>query len=160
MLVMTTNALEAGTIAPPFPSWPGLHVLIVLPGSECDRQALERLNDRFIVIEWLQEPDDATVLLCDVIGWMERQLDEDEGPLLYVDQPLGKTVEPDDPEQIPPLAVDATFDPDGKINRLILGEMIATSPLLPDLFRKLDGRAANDTQFTKILTDLFVWKDA
>ncbi|GAW37228.1 hypothetical protein RA2_04304 [Roseovarius sp. A-2] len=160
MLVMTTNALEAGTIAPPFPSWPGLHVLIVLPGSECDRQALEALNDRFIIIEWLQEPADATVLLCDVIGWLERRLDEDEGPLLYIDHPLGKAVEPDDPDQIPPLAVDATFDPDANINRLVLGEMIATSPLLPDLFRKLDGRPANDTQFTEILTDLFVWKDA
>lgn len=160
MLVMTTNALEAGTIAPPFPSWPGLHILIVLPGSGCDHQALETLNNRFVVVEWLQEPANATALLCDVIGWQERRLDEDEGPLFYIDQSLDKMIEPDEPNQIPPLAVDATFDPDGNINRLVLGEMIATSPLLPDLFRKLNGRTANDTQFTKILTDLFVWKDA
>lgn len=157
MLVMTTNALEAGTAAPPLPSWPGLHVLIVLPRSECDRQALEWLNDRLVVVEWLQEPANAAGLLCDAIGWVERHLDEDEGPLLYIDQPLGETVEPD---QIPPLAVDATFDPEGTINRLVLGEAIATSPLLPDLFRKLNGRVANDTQFTEILSDLFVWEDA
>lgn len=160
MLVMTTNALKAGTIASPFSSWPGLHVLIVLPGSECDRQALETLNDTFIVIEWLQEPADATVLLCDVMGWLERRLDEDEGPLLYIDHPLGKTAEPDDPDQIPPLAVDATFDSDANINQVVLGEMIATSPLLPDLFRKLNDRAVNDTQFTEILKELFVWTDA
>jgi len=159
MLVVTTNALEAGR-AMPFPSWPGPHVLVILPGSDCDRRIFEKLGDRAVVVEWLQEPANATVLICDVISWLERRLDEDEGPLLYIDEPLGKTVEPDDPDRISPLAVDATFDPDGTINRLVLGEAIATSPLLPDLFRKLNGRVANDTQFTEILTDLFVWKDA
>lgn len=146
--------------APLFRSWPGLHVLIVLPGSGFDRPTLERLKDRFVIVEWLQGPANSTVLLCDVIGWMERQLDEDEGPLLYLDQPLGRTAEPHDPDQVPALVVDAAFDPNGHINRLVLGEMIVTSPLLPDLFRKLNGRVANDMQFTEILTDLFVWKDA
>lgn len=159
MLVVTTNALKAGTKALPYPSWPGLHVLVVLPGSKCDPRAFEDFDSRFVVVEWLQEPANATVLLCDVIGWLETRLNENEGPLLYIDRPLDTGIKPDDLGQIPPLAVDATFRSDRRINQLVLGDMIATSPLLPDLFRKLNDHAVNDTQFTEVLTDLFVWKD-
>lgn len=160
MLVVTTNALKVGAKALPFPSWPGDHVLVALPGSKCDYRALEDFDNKFTVVEWLQEPANAMVVLCDVIGWLERRLNESEGPLLYINQPLDTGIETDDPSQIPPLAVEATFRSDGQINRLALGDMIATSPLLPDLFRKLNEHAVNDAQFTEILTDLFVEKNA
>lgn len=160
MLVVTTNALKVGAKALPFPSWPGDHVLVALPGSKCDYRALEDFDNKVVVIEWLQEPANGTVLLCDVIGWLDRRLNENEGPLLYIDQPFDKGIEPDDPDQIPPLAVEATFRSDGQINRLALGDMIATSPLLPDILRKLNKHTVNDAQFTEILTELFVGNSA
>lgn len=144
----------------PLPSWPGLHVLIVLPGSDCGRHDFDSLGGDLVIVEWLQEPENATALLCDVVGWLKGRLDEDEGPLLYVDRPLGKTGDPNDPVQVPSGAVDAKFGPDGSLTQLALGELIAASPLLPDVFQKLNGRAVSDTQLTKVLKEIFRWEDA
>lgn len=159
MLILTTNALEGAAEAAPLTSWPGLHVLVALPGSGYDRRSLEALNDRFVIVEWLENPENTTALLADVIGWLERSLSEDEGPLLFLDQSLDEEVEADASSQIPSLAVDAKFSSDGKIKQLVLGEAMAANPLLPDLFRRLIGRELEDRLFIEVLTDLFVWKD-
>ncbi|MDE4099385.1 hypothetical protein [Phaeobacter gallaeciensis] len=157
MLILTTNAFETGSTLSPLPSWPGLHVLIVLPGAGRGLQNLDTLSEEFVIVEWLQSPENAADLLCDVFGWLRGRLDEDEGPLLYVNRPLGKT---GDPDQVSSVAVEAKFGPDGSFTQLALGELIAASPLLPDVFRKANGRAVSDTKFIKILKDIFRWEDA
>ena len=160
MLILTTNAFEVGAMPPPLPSWPGLHILIVLPGSGCGRHDFDSLSGELVFVEWLQGPENATALLCDVVGLLKGRLDENEGPLLYVDRPLGKIGDPNDPVQVSSGAVDAKFGPDGRLTQLALGELIAASPLLPDVFQKLNARAVSDTKFTKVLEEIFRWEDA
>lgn len=159
MLVLTTNAIASWLKEPRISAWPGLHILVVLPDSGYDRHAVRSLNDTYIIIEWLQRPETTAVLLCDLIGLLERRLHEDEGPLLYLDQQTEKEAEPDEPSQISPHAAQAQYDPAGRITSLILGDMIATSPLLPGLLKVLTSHKVGDALLIETVKDSFVWDD-
>lgn len=159
MLILTTNALMPGVGSYVLTDWPGQRVLVVLPGSGFGRAAIEALNASFIVLEWLEEPMGVSVVLRDVVGWLGTRLLQDDGPLLYLDQPYDAVV---DPAQVPPHAVQAEHAADGQLVRLVLGEMVAASPLLPGFFRMLDGHycqghAIDDTLMVELLTDTFAW---
>lgn len=139
------------------PDWPGLRVLVVLPNSGFDRAAIDALNASFIVFEWLEEPVGALAVLRDVVGWLGTRLHQDDGPLLYLHRPFDAVV---DPAQVPLHAVQAEHAPNGLLLQLVLGEMVAASPLLPGFFRMLDGRlcegqAIDDPLTVELLSDTF-----
>lgn len=162
MLILTTNALMSGVRDNVLPDWPGQRVLVVLPGSGFDRGAIEALNARFIVLEWLEEPVGASVVLRDVVGWLGARLRQDDGPLLYLDRPFDAVA---NPAQLHLHAVQAEYAPDGQLLQLVLGEMVAGSPLLPEFFRMLDrrlyeGQAIDDALTVELLTDIFSWGTA
>ena len=157
MLILTTNAYRPGSQAAMVPPWSGPSLLVVLPGSGLDRTAIDALNQTFIILEFLQPPSGVAPLLADVVGWLGHHLRRVEGPVLFLDLPM-------DPEIVAaqaaqgmdqPEAIHAELDPDGKLTLLRLGEMVASSPLLPGFFRFLDGRAINDALFVDLLTHAF-----
>ena len=157
MLILTTNACRPGSEAPMVPHWSGPLVLVVLPGSGLDRTAIELLNETFIILELLQLPSATAPLLADVVGWLGHLLRRVDGPVLFLDQPL-------DPEALAaeatrgkhqPEAIRAELTPDGRLTLLRLGEMVASSPLLPGFFRFLDGRAIDDARLVDLLTHAF-----
>lgn len=154
MLILTTNAHPAGSQVPP---WSGPLVLLVLPGSGLDRAAIEALNETFIILEFLQAPAGMAPLLADVAGWLGHLMRRLDGPLLFLDQPPGAGLltthaarGKDRPEEIA-----AEVGPDGSLCLLRMGEMVASSPLLPGFFRFLDGRAVDDALFVDLLTHAF-----
>lgn len=162
MLILTTNALVPGLEETALPDWPGLRVLVVLPGSGLDRAAINALNDRFILLEWLEDPATVSVVMRDIAGWLGPRLRRDDGPLLYLDRPFDPVAEASDPAQVPLHGVQAEHAPDGRLLRLVLGEMVAASPLLPGFFRMLDGRlcdgqAIDDALMVELLADTFAW---
>lgn len=162
MLILTTNALVTGVGDTFLSEWPGMHVLVVLPGSGLDRAEMDGLNGRFILLEWLEEPADAAMLLRDVVGWLGPRLRQEDGPLLYLNRPFDMEDEAFDPIQVPGHAVQAEHAADGLLLRLVLGEMVATSTLLPGFFRMLDGRlceghAIDDVLTVELLMDTFAW---
>lgn len=165
MLILTTNALAPGVGDILLPEWPGLQVLVVLPGAGLDRRAMDGLNDRFILLEWLEEPTSAALVLRDVVGWLGPRLRQEDGPLLYLDRPFDVAAEAFDPAQVPLHAVDAEHAADGRLLRLVLGEMVAASPLLAGFFRMLEGRlcegqAIDDALMVDLLADTLAWGTA
>jgi len=159
MLILTTNALVQGVEDNPLPDWPGLRVLVVLPGSGLDRTAIKALNETHIVVEWLQPPANMAAFLCDAAGWLEGRLIEEMEPLLCLDQPVDPQTIADTAALVLPNAILSSFDADGRLVRLVLGEMIASSPLLPDFLRVVAGRGLDDALFVDLLTDAFTWED-
>lgn len=160
MLILTTNALIPGSGADPLPDWPGLRVLLVLPGSGLNRAAIEALNEAYVIVEWLQSPANMVDLLCDAAGWLENRLIQGEGPLLCLDQPVDAMSVAIASHEVQSNAVQADFDTEGRMVQLVLGEMIATSPLLPAFLRMVGKRAIEDVVFIELLNDVFTWKDA
>lgn len=165
MLILTTNVLVPGVGDTVLPEWPGLHVLVVLPGSGLDRAAMDGLNNRFILLEWLEQPAAAALVLRDVVGWLGPRLRQEDGPLLYLDRPFDVATEASDPAQVPLHAVDGEYAADGRLLRLVLGEMVAASPLLPGFFRMLEGRLCegqviDDALMVDLLADTLAWGTA
>ena len=158
MLIVTTNAFANSIDLGDFTNWPGLRVLVVLPGSGLSRSNIERLNEDFIIIEQLEPVPFVAGLFADAIGWLKAAITADEMPLLYVNQKI------DDGfmrQQIGRIHQDchdcsATLSEDGRLMHLRLGNMIATSPLLPDLLSLLRGRDVRDETFVELLTSVFV----
>ena len=159
MLILTTNALNTGENVPHWPAWPGLRVLVVLPGSGHDRRA-PAVTDDHIVVEWLRTPESTTLLLNDVFSWLQNRLFEDEGPLLYLDTPIMDSDRRRDPDAISSDAVQANFDSANHLIQLVLGEMVATSPLLPETLRILAARNVDDVTMIDLLTEVLVWDES
>ena len=139
------------------PLWSGPLVLVVLPGSGFGRAAIETLNESYIILEFLQPPAGIAPLLADVAGWLGHLLRRIDGPLLFLDQPLDAELlateaarGTDQPEEI-----HAALDAEGRLTLLRLGEMVASSPLLPGFFGFLDGRSIDDAQFVDLLNHAF-----
>ena len=157
MLVLTSDVLPKNTRTITFPEWCGEHVLVVLPGSGLDRSTIEALNRDCIIIEWLQPPVSNAAVLNDVAGWLEDRLRRAVGPLLFMSQPHDGATRPAD---VSPHAVKAQITADGRLSRLVLGEMVATSPLLPPFLRTIVERKVSDTLFVELLAEPFSLDDA
>lgn len=157
MLILTTDCYRPGSEAPMVPHWSGSLVLVVLPGSGLDKTAIETLNETFIILEFLQTPTGVAPLLADVVGWLGHLLRRVNGPVLFLDQLP-------DPELVAseaargmakPEEIRAELNADGRLTLLRMGELVASSPLLPAFFRILDGRSINDALFVDLLTHAF-----
>ena len=157
MLIMTTNAFLSSSQTPMVSNWSGPLVLVVLPGSGIDRTAIEALNETFIILDFLQPPAGAAPLLADVVRWLGHLLRLCDGPVLFLDRPLDaemlSTEAARGMEQ--PERIQAELDQQGRLTLLRLGEMVASSPLLPGFFGFLNGRAVNDALFVDLLTHAF-----
>jgi hypothetical protein len=158
MLILTNTSLQSPVSAPILADWPGLHLLVVLPGGP--RFDIKAYQDRFIIVEWLQPPRTATIVLADIFGWLKTRLPLDTGPLLYLDCPLtkkdlrGLNLSPN------PYCVEGDMTADGQLTQLCLGDMIATSPLLPGLVQILAARDVDDTTLMDVIASELAWENA
>ena len=158
MLILTNTTLQSPVAAPILADWPGLHVLVVLPDSP--RLDIKAHQDRFIIVEWLQPPRTATIILADIFGWLKTRLHLDTGPLLYLDRPLTKkdlrrlNPSPD------PYFVEGDLTAEGQMTQLCLGDMIATSPLLPGLVHMLAARDVDNTTLMDVIASELAWENA
>lgn len=153
MLVLTNTCLETPDLPTLLEQWPGLHVLISLPQGSTARKSAKVFLDRFIVVEWLQPPNNSAIMLADLFQWINTRRDLDSGPLLYLNQPLNKKLLRAVDENPPPYTVEADFGPDGGMTRLSLGEMIATSPLLPGMLDLLAARDVADATMIDLISE-------
>lgn len=157
MLIVTNKTLQTPISSSILADWPGLHVLVVLPDNP--RLDIKAHQDRFVIIEWLQPPRTATILLADIFGWLSNRLRLDRGPLLFLDRPLAKK-DLRGLKSPNPYGVESDFTADGRMIQLCLGEMIATSPLLPGLMQMLAVRDVEDTTLIDVITTELVWDNA
>ena len=159
MIIVTTNGFDAESGPTAFSVWPGPKILIILPGSGLTRGKIEHLNEDFIILEYLQKPANTASVLCDVTGWMGLTLEQADWPLLYLDRPFDSDLLSEQAElgrkQVH--ALETRLSEDGRIVMIRLGEMIATSPLLPEFFRLLRNRTVEDGAFGDLLAAAFVW---
>lgn len=133
-------------------------MLIVLPGSGLSRNALRRLNDDFIIIEHLQPVAGVADLLLDVMRWFPSLLAEAEYPLLYLDRPVDADFLAEQANLGRRHAHEVLSElTGGRLTMLRLGEMVATSPLLPEFFAFLQGRSLDDATFVDLLDNAFSW---
>ncbi|MFV0514700.1 MAG: hypothetical protein ACK5MY_13900 [Jhaorihella sp.] len=157
MFIFTTTALKTMEKTDSLPEWPGRQVLVVLPGGGVTAQQIEAAPDR-LVVEWLEPPKDTVALLSDVLNWLRHsRLEHGEGPLLYLDAPLAQENTPLPHEDIAHYDVRSKLDPAGHLSWLILGEMIATSPLLPEFLRNIEGRNLDNAAVVGLLADILAW---
>ncbi|MBN2631457.1 MAG: hypothetical protein JXR75_13070 [Rhodobacteraceae bacterium] len=160
MLILTNTTLGRAAPDPLLAKWPGLHVLIILPDSGADPFIVQKYQNDFIIIEWLQPPKNSAVLLSDVFGWLKNRLGMDSGPLLFLDQPRMNDALPVLDDSLSSFAVKADFGPDSRLSRLALGEMIATSPLLPDFLQMLSTRDVDDKTLIDLIATELAWENA
>jgi hypothetical protein len=157
MLILTTNALTGEGDALAFAPWQGPRVLVVLPGSGMPRAALRGLDAGITVIEHLQPARGAAALLVDVMHWLAPRLAGAEGPLLYLDRPADPAFVAEQAELGRSHLHDVASElaGDGRLAMLRLGDMVATSPLLPAFFGFLGTRSIDDATLADLLGDTF-----
>lgn len=156
MRIFTTNALKSDTKTESLTDWPGLQALVVLPGSELAERDSPALCDTMIV-EWLEPPENTAVLLRDVLNWLRYRLQDDEGPFLYINAPIWEEDSALVPNAVSPYEVHSELDSEGHVTRLVLGEMIATSPLLLEFLQTVEGRNLNDAAMVELLAAILSW---
>lgn len=159
MLVMTSNSLPSvRDISPPM-DWHGARVLALHPPSGLDQAQIHALEQDYFVIEFLDQTPGAAAVLGDVARWLGHLLQGLEGPLLYINAPMDAfDLELQVAEaKASPDRIRADLSDDGQLKLLRLGEIVATSPLLPEFFRMIAGRAMTDGLFVDLLTEAFVW---
>ncbi|RID90334.1 hypothetical protein D2N39_18385 [Gemmobacter lutimaris] len=161
MLILTSDTIadNSDTLSA---SWPGPRVLILRPDTGLSPADVERLNRDFIIVEHLEPAGGAAALLCDALGWLAPLLREADWPLLYLDHPAGAAFVAAEAAagQSHPHDLRADLSPEGRLLSLRLGEMIATSPLMPEFLAVLRGRPVEDATFAALLHDAFAWTSA
>lgn len=159
MLIITSNAITAATDRSGLAAWPQPHVLVIRPGSGWPRAAIRAAEADMTVIEYLQPCTRLVMLLQHVLAALRSTVQPITGPVLYLDEPIGGGLSMQ--AQADAVAANAHLvqvDPggDGRVTRLLLGEMVATSPLLPELLAYLDRRRADDMQLAHALETPFL----
>jgi hypothetical protein len=155
MLIFTTDVCLPGH--DPAPDWPGPRVLAVLPGSGLDPAAPP---DDAIVLEWLEPVPGLAQVLCEAVHRLGDLLRDGESPLLCLGAAPGPDDPLPDPDRVALHAIEARRDAAGRLTRLVLGEMVATSPLLPEALRLIAPHAADEGLFVELLTGALAWGDA
>lgn len=158
MLILTTAVCPPDQ--DPAPGWPGPRVLAVLPGSGLAPDAIAAMNDQAIVLEFLEPVSGLAQVLSEAVHRLGDRLCDGDSPLLCLGAAPGAGDPLPDPGSVPLHAVEATRDADGRLTRLVLGEMVATSPLLPEALRLIAPHAADETLFVTLLTDALAWGNA
>ena len=111
------------------------------------------------VIEYLQRPAGTIRVMQDVLDAMRQTVRQPAGPILFLDTaPAGDM---SIASQAALAAADAhgihaDLDRDGRLSRLLLGEMVATSPLLPQLVQHLVRRGVDDARLVQALRTPFL----
>lgn len=157
MLIINANAFaDAHQLLMHMP-WQGPRVLISTPESGFSPGALERLSDDFFVIEHLEPVSSVATLLAETFRLLPWLLAEH--PLLYIDRQVDTSFLAKESQLGQSLAheVAADLTDEGRLTMLRLGEMIATSPLLPEFFAFLKDRSVNDTALVSLLDTAFAW---
>ncbi len=156
MLIFTTNSLEDDVKTMPWPDWLGLHILVVLPGASPNYREL-KTDKNLVIVEWLKQPESTTDLFFDILNWVRPLQDENEGPLLYIDTPITEDKQFFIPDTISKYTVQANFNSDNRISQAVLGEMIATSPLLLEFFKTAKRCELGDKAMLELLEDILSW---
>lgn len=158
MLIVTSNAVTPTLDRTPLLVWPGPHVLVIRPGSGWSRSAIAGAQPAMTVIEYLQPQGRTVDLLRDALAAMRRTVQPITGALLYLDAPPVGPLMPQSQMARArrfPHAVEADAA-GGGLTRLLLGEMVATSPLLPRLIDHLAARGVDDDRFADALHTPFL----
>lgn len=159
MLIINANALAGAQDILAHLSWQGPRVLISTPESGFTPSALRRLSDDIVVIEYLEPVSSAATLLAEVFRLLPWLLAEAEHPLLYIDRQVDADFLAKEAQLGQSLAHEVASDltDEGRLTMLRLGEMIATSPLLPEFFAFLKDRSVDDTALVSLLDTAFAW---
>lgn len=152
MLILTTDILNAYF---PFPEWPGPRVVIDTEAAPQDNSE----KNPPIRIEYLQKPQNAVQVFCDISQWLGQYFEHNSEPFLYMDR---KT----DVSEIRTLAdlghkepqiVQATFDDDDRLVSLCLGKGIGQSPLLLEFLTFIRKRdKIDDRTLVNLLNEAFI----
>lgn len=159
MLIVTSNAVPDPATLGETDGWAEPHVLVALPGSGWTRAELRATQARATVIEYLQRPAGTIRVMQDVLDAMRQTVRQPAGPILFLDTaPAGDM---SIASQAALAAADAhgihaDLDRDGRLSRLLLGEMVATSPLLPQLVQHLVRRGVDDARLVQALRTPFL----
>lgn len=162
MLVVTSESLPQdpeGLLACP---WHGPRVLVLLPGNELSRVEVRDFATTHYVVDFLQRPASTGALLNDVLSFLRHEVERAEWPLVYFAQPL----ESGTIDAVARLVVDrphevsVAFDANDRLVRLSLGEMVASSPLLPEFFAMMSERNVDDRFGADLLRATFGGLDA
>ena len=159
MLIVTTNAIPAASDAAAMEGWAEPRVLVVLPASGWTEAELTAIQSRATVIEYLQPRATFAALMGDVQDMMRQTVRPVTGPLLFLDTPPVGDLSIAAQAQAAagaPYGITADVGGDGRMKRLLLGEMVATSPLLPQLLHHLARREVDDTRFAQALRTPFL----
>lgn len=156
MLILTAEALPS---LPNFriADWPGPSVLILTPTAEGSRlppDKVQTLIRDFIVLELAQAADRASALLAPLFALPRDWSGDAEWPLLFV---AGAPTADDlaAAQLIEPFGLRGDLDSHGRLSRLILGDMVLSSPLLSRALAQAQARAADDSTLLSTLTTLF-----
>lgn len=153
MLAITSNAAIPSVEEELASSWNGPIVLVLLPDSIIGSAQTRRLAETFFVIEYLEELGGPVATLRDLLSLLRLQVERGDWPLLFLNSPR-------DPDFIASQydlglrrahEVDAGFEPSGELAWLRLGEMVATSPVLPDILSFIEEKGVDDTQAVELL---------
>lgn len=160
MLIINQRFLPCWEESNALRNWPGPHVLIIYPDSGLSRAQVVELNRCFIIIEYLQSPINAAGLFGDVLGWLDVLQREDGASILFIDGPFdaGLLAEQSERSAKAPNAVEAEMAKDGRVAMLRFGQMVATSPLLPEFFKCLPDPTISDAILVELLQDIFHWE--
>jgi hypothetical protein len=160
MLVATSEVKNGVATSDWADRWRGPRVLVALPGSTRTPAQLQALEDRFIVVECLQQPVSAAWLLCEIMTRLRHLLDQPDWPLVF-------TADAIDPDHLAGLARSGAEDPwcirhrfdagGTKLEFLLLGKNIASNPLAPAFFDFLRGKDITDADFVALLDKTLAW---
>ncbi len=159
MLIITTNAfasgLDVGTVLP----WAGPKILVILPGSGLAQQQIRCLEEEFITLEFLRPPEGIVDIMATLARCLLSRMREADWPLLYLDRPFAPPEIEAHLEVVREELHDIAWEVmnDGQLAMLRAGEMVATSPLFPELLRLAGERAVGDVLFAELLRDTFAW---
>lgn len=160
MLILSTEVLaNAKTSVDEWVDfWDGPRVLVSVPDSPLDSGDLTSMEDRFYVLEYLQPPASASVVLCDVVRWLDHLLAESTWPLLYLagNNPTEYPAQAVKTDELSPWEIQAKKT-DGRLDSLLLGPTIVANPLLSEFFHFLHGREVNDRKLVDLLRQSLIW---
>lgn len=130
-----------------------------MPGNGLSRRTVRALAERHYVIDFLERPKSTASILCDVCGFLGHEFANPGWPLVY----SAATLPAGDLERVGryldshPHAVDCQMGPEHQLKSIELGEMVASSPLLPSFLELMAERDVDDVLFAELIAETFAW---
>lgn len=162
MLIFTAAALGMSGGTSRFEDWPGPKIMLVEPRHGMSKSEIKDLCDTFFVLEYLTPPASALDTIGDVVSLPALQKMQPEWPLLYLDRLPDETQISDSLKANDANAhvVRSELSGAGKLETLLLGEMIVGSPLLKEFIGFAQERRVDDTTLVDLLEQTFARKYA